>query len=427
MTIENEIFIVALLIFMWLISAWAALSQLTRGRARKLESSRRKLAEEAEDWIDSRMEYEIVFRFLSFFTVAILGTLTFAILEKIWRVWPLYKISVVSGLITFLLVALAEILSRALVFRFDIPLLAVTMPLVKFLRFTILFPLVNVINIIYDKLEKRRIETDNMVLVSAEDEIMSLIEREDGGEGGPSPLEDDERRMIRGVLDLDRTLVRGIMTPRVDVEAISIASTVQDAIAKFVQSAHSRIPVYGNSIDEIKGVLLAKDFLDVARISSRPLEQLAHRPIFIPETKAVGDLLHEFRKNQNHFAVVIDEYGGTAGIVTLEDVVEEIVGEIKDEYDTDEDSPPLHARLSVDEMEFHGRTLILHVNEALGTEIPADEGADTIGGYVCAQAGRIPETGEEIILAGGVRATVMKSDRRRILKVKIKLLKDRNE
>lgn len=428
MNTEILIFILALFVFMWLISAWAALAQFSRGKLRRLETRNKKIFRKAEEWMDKKGEYEMVFRFLSFFSIAILGTLSFHMLEQIEGIWPFYQISLVAGAITFILVAFGEMISRALTTRFDIHMLYVTMPLIKIMRYTILSPLVFLIEIVHSRIEKPRSESEKGEMVSAEDEILSLVEDNgDETENRHGALEEDEIRMIKGIFDIDKMFVREIMTPRVDLVTLSSEESVADAKKSFIESGHSRIPIYKESVDDIRGILFAKDFLDEEKIARMSLEQLAHKPVFIPETKAVDDLLAEFKKTRSHIAVVIDEYGGTAGIITLEDIIEEIVGEIHDEYDSKDEADPDYVKISGNSAILNGRTLISDVNEMMNIDIPDNGDTDTIGGYICAEMGRIPESGEQISLNSSIKVTILKADRRKILKIRINIEKSEDE
>jgi CBS domain containing-hemolysin-like protein len=258
---------------------------------------------------------------------------------------------------------------------------------------------------------------------TTEDEIMSLIERDAEDEDGGADLEDDERRMIRGVFDLDETLVHEIMTPRVDVDAIEEGATLAEVKAEIISSGHSRIPVYRESIDHVVGVVYAKDLLDDSMLDgSGGLEKLLHEPFFIPETKNVGDLLTEFQQSRSHFAVVLDEYGGTAGLVTFEDILEEIVGEIQDEYDVDEIQPVstelpdgchvVDARLTIDE-----------VNDLLEVELSEDEAYDTLAGYIAAYCGHIPQKGESG-WTDVLEFEILEADQRRVEKLKVRKLSE---
>jgi len=182
--------------------------------------------------------------------------------------------------------------------------------------------------------EKQQGDKENVSEPTAEDEILSLIEAGRGNDGNGETIQEDERRMILGAFALDQTFVHEIMTPRVDVDGVEENCSIADVRKAIVSSGHSRLPLYRKSIDHVLGILYAKDLLDEEHLKQvKSLRDLAHPPVFIPETKNIGDLLEEFRQSTNHFAIVLDEYGGTAGIVTFEDILEEIVGDIQDEYD----------------------------------------------------------------------------------------------
>ena len=234
--------------------------------------------------------------------------------------------------------------------------------------------------------------------------------------------------MIRGIFDLDETPVHEIMTPRVDVDAIAEDASLADVKARIIESGHSRIPVYRETIDHVVGVIYAKDLLDegrIARIAS--LAELQHQPVFIPETKNVGDLLAEFQASRNHFAVVLDEYGGTAGLVTFEDILEEIVGEIQDEYDTDEVQPET-VSLPDGYHVMDARLTTYETGEILGVDLPEEESYDTLGGYIAAHCGHIPQAGETG-RTDMLEFEVMEADPRRLLKLKVRKIDegDRDE
>src|SRR5205823_9401200 len=165
----------------------------------------------------------------------------------------------------------------------------------------------------------------------AEDRLRHLVE-------GNSDLEEDEREMIASVIELGEQPVREVMVPRIDIVAAPGTSTVRDVVDRIVDSGHSRIPIYDDTIDNITGVVYAKDLLKFLRDGSQSaaVQPLAREASYVPETKKVDDLLHEMQHQRVHVAIVVDEYGGTAGLITIEDLIEEIVGEIRDEYDVEE-------------------------------------------------------------------------------------------
>ena len=206
---------------------------------------------------------------------------------------------------------------------------------------------------------------------------MSLVEQDAAEEAETGTLEASERRMIRGIFDLGETLVKEIMTPRVDIEALQTRTTFQDAKRKIVECGHTRIPVFRNSIDDIIGVVYSKHLLDDEKLrEANTLEHIMQEPVFIPETKNVDDLLDEFRQTKIHLAVIIDEYGGTAGIVTIEDILEEIVGEIQDEFDVGEEVAEV-AEADDGSFEVDARTPVdgHRAQQVVGLQVAVDEAA----------------------------------------------------
>lgn len=185
------------------------------------------------------------------------------------------------------------------------------------------------------------------------------------------------------------------MVPRIDILGLEINTSLEEAIQALDRSGHSRVPVYEETIDNVVGLLYAKDLLR-ARMENGDLQSLRHllRPAyFVPETKKVDELLREMQARSVHLALVVDEYGGIAGLVTLEDIVEEIVGEIRDEYDQSEEQ--IYEKIGPDEYIFHGRIDLDDFNNVMGTSLEK-EAADTLGGYIYSQIGRVPVGGERI-------------------------------
>ncbi len=229
-----------------------------------------------------------------------------------------------------------------------------------------------------------------------EEEIMTLVDV--GQQGGA--IEDDEKEMIYSVLQFGETLAREVMVPRPDITAIEISQPLSDAIRMFMESGHSRIPVYNSEIDDVKGLLYAKDLLKfmvnggtLEGNLKQPISELMRPAYFVPETKRADTLFKEMQERKVHLAVIVDEYGGTAGLVTIEDLVEEIVGDIKDEYDLNEEAE--YIQVGADEYVVDGGMNLEDVNELLDIDLPNDEN-DSIGGYVYSKLGRVPEVGETI-------------------------------
>jgi len=240
-----------------------------------------------------------------------------------------------------------------------------------------------------------------------EEEIRTWVNTEQGESG----LEKDEREMIYSIFQFGETLSREIMVPRIDITGLDVDSNVQEAIDIFNKSGHSRVPVYEETIDEIIGLLYAKDLLrtDLTEKEKTDIRPFLRKAYFIPESKNVDELLREMQAQGVHMAIVVDEYGGTAGLVTLEDIVEEIVGEIRDEYDQGEELE--YQQISDDEVIFSGRIDLDDVYDILGVDLTEDM-ADTLGGYIYGQIGRVPIGGEQIKVDGWLLTVAQVSGRR---------------
>ncbi|MEJ5225516.1 MAG: hemolysin family protein, partial [Anaerolineales bacterium] len=234
-----------------------------------------------------------------------------------------------------------------------------------------------------------------------EDEIKTWADAETSESG----LEREERQMIYSILQFGDTLVREIMVPRLDMTALSAHTALRDAVKTLLESGHSRVPVYRDTIDDVIGVLYAKDLLKVMGLpaeQSTTLTDLLRPAYFVPETKKANALLTEMQSQRIHMALVVDEYGSVAGLVTLEDVLEEITGEIRDEYDAGEDIP--YQQIGPDEYVFKGGIDLDEFNEVMGSNFPKTE-SDTVAGFIYDQLGRIP-AGGEVLRVGGFVLTV---------------------
>ena len=234
-----------------------------------------------------------------------------------------------------------------------------------------------------------------------------------------STLEKGEREMIYSIFHFSETLTREIMVPRIDVLALDVNTTISDARKEFISAGHSRVPVYEDTIDNVVGLLYAKDLLGIVDGNDTIASQrkLLRPAYFVPEAKKVDELLTELQLRGVHMAVVVDEYGGVAGVVTLEDIMEEIVGEIRDEYDQAEER--LYEKTGEGEYVFLGRASIDEFNEVTGLRLPKEH-ADTLGGLIYSELGRVPQPGE-VVNEEGVEFTVEEVFARRIMKVKARL------
>jgi putative hemolysin len=229
----------------------------------------------------------------------------------------------------------------------------------------------------------------------------------------------EEVEMIESVMEFGETQAAEIMTPRTDIFALRLDTPFEEACRKIVDAGHSRVPIYQGNLDTIIGVLYAKDLLRHVNDADVSLRSLMRKPYFVPETKLLDDLLKAFKASKVHIAVVLDEYGGTAGLVSIEDVLEEIVGDIADEYDRAE--PALMRRVDATSAEVDGRMYIDDLNDAMQLEIPEDEDYDTVAGFVFSEMGYIPTVGEKLV-AQGARFTIVDADERKINSLRVEIV-----
>ncbi len=257
------------------------------------------------------------------------------------------------------------------------------------------------------------------------------LENEQGGDKSEEKLEsltissetgfeEEEKRMIHGVVEMGETLVKEIMLPRPDMICVEESSTLEEIRDLVKKHGHSRIPIYKENIDHITGIVYVKDLFLLANDPERTsrLSSLARKAFFVPESKKVDELLREFKRDKNHVAIVVDEYGGTAGLVTMEDILEEIVGEIQDEYD--KELPPIQ-KLDEKTYRVDGKVSIKDLNDTLGTKIE-EKVFETVGGFIYDLVGSVPEQGRKIEYRSdetGLELVVEKLQGQRIKSIKI--------
>lgn len=234
-----------------------------------------------------------------------------------------------------------------------------------------------------------------VALGSAATDFISDIDEDDNGSEDPTTAA-GEQELITSVLEFSDTIVREVMTPRTDMVCVRAGESTDHALDVVLEAGRSRVPVLGEDTDDILGVLYARDLLKLMddEAAARPSQELMRTAYFVPETKRVSELLREMQANQVHLAIVVDEFGGTAGLVTIEDLLEELVGEIVDEYDDEE---PLVTLLEEGGYLIDGRMGVDELEELLGVELPDDEW-DTVGGLLLGLAGRVPKEGESFDL-----------------------------
>jgi putative hemolysin len=232
----------------------------------------------------------------------------------------------------------------------------------------------------------------------------------------------DQEQMLLGVIQFRDTVAREVMTPRRDIRALPVTAGEEETLALVASEGHSRIPVYAETLDEIVGVLLAKDLL--AHLTARrsgtaavfDLRALMREPHFVPDSKRIGELLAELRAKSVHMAIVLDEFGGTEGLVTLEDLIEEIVGEIQDEYDEPEATSITETPEG--DVVIDGGASIFDVNERLGLALP-ERDFDTIGGFVFGELGRVPVPGDVVVLNGSGELRIEDVEERRVTRLRL--------
>ncbi|MCL1077309.1 magnesium/cobalt transporter CorC [Parashewanella spongiae] len=236
-------------------------------------------------------------------------------------------------------------------------------------------------------------------------------------------ITEDTREMIKGVLEVSDLRVRDIMIPRVQIVTLNIGDSTDDLLKTVIASSHSRFPVINEDKDHIEGILLAKDLLKFGFNQSEEafsIDKVIRSAVVVPESKRVDILLKEFRSNRYHMAIVVDEYGGVSGLVTIEDILEEIVGEIEDEFDHENENECEIRQISNSVFSVKALTPIDDFNEEFNTNF-SDEEFDTVGGLVSHAFGHLPERDEQIML-DGVEFTVTNADNRRLIQLRVKFL-----
>ena len=328
--------------------------------------------------------------------------------------------ALVAAVVTVIIIIFGEVTPKILaIHKSEAIALFIIKPLVlleKLLR-PLSIVLVAISNIL---LKPFGLQAKGAVPMITEEEIHALIQM--GADEGV--IEDQEHQMLYGVIQLGETQVREVMIPRTEMECIDSKEPMEKIIDQIIQTGYSRMPVYRENVDNIIGVIYTKDIISI--LQNRELivlQDILRKPHFIPETKKIDELLHEFQRGKLHLAIVVDEYGGTSGLVTLEDLIEEIVGEIRDEYDVEEKR--------IDQIDEHtwivdAQTDVKEINETLESDIPDMKDLNTIGGYVIHLLGHLPSKGEEITEAG-LKFTILAASTRKVDRIQINRLEEKTQ
>lgn len=322
---------------------------------------------------------------------------------------PQMDMKALVGLVAvWLILSITQILGRALVLRDAEKAALYLAPVVQVLS-AILLPISFGLRKLGAVVRGPQASEESLFL--SEDGLRFLINMGDG-EGS---IEEDEKQMIASIFEMGETVVREIMSPRIDIIALAVDTPFAEALDVIIKAGHSRIPVFEDNADRIVGFLYAKDLLKCFRDKQTdvPIRSILRSAYFVPESKKVDELFHEMQTRRVHIAIVVDEYGGTAGLVTIEDLLEEIVGEIQDEYDKE---PVPYQKIARDTYVFNARLDVDSVTDLLGIDLPYAD-VDTLGGFIFAELGHVPETGETVTYAGW-RFTVLSVESRRIRQVR---------
>lgn len=328
--------------------------------------------------------------------------------------WPLLGAVAVAGAI---IAIFALAIPNAWASHAGEKVLAATLPLLLFIRFA-LYPVIATMMAFETPI--RRLSGISDTPADEEETVKQEILHAATEGQAEGTIEPEEVQMIESVMEFADTRAGEIMTPRTDIFALPVETPWAEACHQAAGAGHSRVPVYDGDLDNIIGILYAKDLLQhVGRNEKIALRAIIRKPFFVPQTKPLDDLLREFKARKVHIAVVLDEYGGTAGLVTIEDVLEEIVGEIADEYDLAE--PALMKRIDEKTAEVDGRMYIDDLNDAMGLHIPEDEDYDTIAGFVFSELGYIPTPGETLE-SSGAKFTVLAANERKISRLRVDIV-----
>ena len=333
-------------------------------------------------------------------------------------------VGIATGVMTFLVLVFGEVIPKNLAAAHAETWAMFIAPFIRLLSF-VLTPVVFFLTKLSDFVVRFSKKDDEEDPTITEDEFKILVNV--GQEEGV--FDESESEMINSIFEFDETVVKAIMVPRIDIVAVDVEDPINEALRLIVDGGHSRIPAYEESIDNIVGILYAKDIFEYLDddFNELKVKELIRPAYYIPETKKVSDLLNELRSKKVHMAIILDEYGGTNGLVTIEDLIEEIIGDIQDEYDVEEDLIVMH---SDSQLVADARAPIGDVEEAfdveLEEEILEDSEADTIGGLAFEHLGGIPAKGDEVTV-GRFLIRIVEVSGRRISKVEITLLPPEEE
>lgn len=415
------VLLILLVLHAFFAAAKEAIVSIRKSRRLQLIEEGRQGAEQIDSLADDASRLlateQLVLKFIGFSIIAFSVLVYTTPLSEILSTNSVVAVGIIVVIAGLVILIFGDLVPREIARNLAEPIAFWSIPIIYPLSY-VAAPLARLVTQLSWRLAGHTGEADIAGLgVITEEDLRTYVDAsEEGGE-----LKEDEKAMIYSIFNLDDTLAREIMVPRIDVVAIEAQTRVRDALNVIVEAGHSRVPVYADNIDNVVGLLYAKDLLTYWRDSGEPgsVQNLVREVYYVPETKPASELLRELQQRKIHIAIVVDEYGGMAGLVTIEDILEEIVGEIQDEYDSDEF---LMERITDHEYIFNARADLDDINHIMSINLPTDE-SDTLGGLVYAMVGRVPEVGDSVVVAD-TRLTVLTVDGRRIGRVKIQCVSD---
>lgn len=349
--------------------------------------------------------------------VNILGSVVAAEVSN--KIFGSSAIAIATGIMTFLVLIFGEIAPKTFAKHNAESLALFIIKILKifyFLFYPISFVLNKLVKMII-KLSGGSVENSGPKITEDEIEFLISVGEKEG------ILENQKREMLHNIFEISDTLAKEVMVPRTDLVAIKYGTDINEILNILAKTEYSRIPVYEGKMDNILGILYVKDLLKYVSkdIQQLDIKTILRKPYFVPSTKRIDDLLREFQLHRIHFAIVVDEYGGVDGIVTLEDILEEIVGEIRDEYDKDEKDEII--QVDDNTYEIDPKIDIDDFSKFFGLEIQDDLDYETLGGLIFDLSGRIPEIGD-VFTIGNLEILIKEKDGRRIKKVIVKVMKN---
>jgi len=416
----TEIFIIGIIPFLLLLSAFFSGSEtayfsIDKATQQLLETDDKLSSKRVLKLLSEPQALLITILIGNNITNVIVASLTTLISQRIATFYDINLTLILIfnvGFITFLILLAGEIFPKVLAVRDNVKFAKKTSFMLQV--FIIIF---KPISFILYKLTTNLTEILDIKLNQGltEEEVKTLLDiSEENGS-----IQNDEKEMLSSILEFSETTVKEIMVPRIDMSCIQSTDSIQNVIQLINDELHSRIPVYEDRIDNITGIIYAKDLIKhLHKLDDISVNDILHTVHFVPEQKKIQELLKEFQDKKIHMAVVVDEYGGTSGLVTLEDIIEEIVGEIQDEYDSED---PLYIKIDETNFILDGRLSIEEFNENSDFQIDEQEGIETISGFIHNLTGNLP-TEKDIITFQNLEFTIEEIDGHSISKIKLKIL-----